>query len=46
LTKDGAKYPFYLHRNNGKKMAERFDKLMAFLVKEGFEFRTSRELLM
>jgi peptidoglycan/xylan/chitin deacetylase (PgdA/CDA1 family) len=45
LAKDGAKYPFYLHRNNGKKMAERFDKLMAFLKKEGFEFRTSRELL-
>jgi len=45
LAKDGAKYPFYLHRNNGKKMAERFDKLMEFLNKEGFEFRTSKALL-
>jgi peptidoglycan/xylan/chitin deacetylase (PgdA/CDA1 family) len=45
LAKDGATYPFYLHRNNGKKMAKRFDKLMAFLVKEGFKFRTSKELL-
>ena len=45
LAKDGAKYPFYLRRNNGKKMAERFDKLMSFLTEEGFEFRTSKELL-
>ena len=42
---NGAKYPFYLHQNNGKKMTERFDKLMAFLRKEGFEFKTSKELL-
>lgn len=38
---NGAKYPFYLRRNNGKKMQERFDKLMAFLQKEGFEFKTT-----
>ena len=38
---DGAKYPFYLKRNNGDKMLKRFEKLMNFLKKEGFEFQTS-----
>ena len=38
---DGAKYPFYLKRNNGDKMLKRFEKLMNFLNKEGFEFQTS-----
>jgi peptidoglycan/xylan/chitin deacetylase (PgdA/CDA1 family) len=42
---NGATYPFYLHRNNGKKMLERFDKLMAFLQKEGFEFKTTKDFL-
>lgn len=42
---DGAKYPFYLHRNNGEKMLERFEKLMIFLKKEGFEFQTSENFL-
>ena len=38
---DGAKYPFYLKRNNGNKMLKRFEKLMTFLKKEEFEFQTS-----
>lgn len=42
---NGAKYPFYLQRNNGNKMAERFDKLMSFLQKKGFEFKTTSWLL-
>lgn len=42
---NGAKYPFYLHRNNGKKMQERFEKLLIFLKKEGFEFKTTSWLL-
>lgn len=42
---NGAKYPFYLHRNNGKKMRERFAQLMAFLQKEGFQFKTTSWLL-
>ena len=41
----GAKYPFYLHRNNGEKMLDRFTKLIKFLRKEGFEFQTSRTFL-
>lgn len=42
---NGAKYPFYLHRNNGKKMQERFEKLMDFLQKEGFEFKSTAGFL-
>ncbi len=42
---DGAKYPFYLHRNNGDKMLKRFEKLIEFLKKEGFEFETSGNFL-
>ncbi|WP_337042833.1 polysaccharide deacetylase family protein [Emticicia sp. 17c] len=42
---NGAKYPFYLHRNNGSAMLERFKKLMAFLQKEGFTFKTTSWLL-
>jgi peptidoglycan/xylan/chitin deacetylase (PgdA/CDA1 family) len=44
-SNDGAKYPFYLHRNNGDKMLKRFTKLMEFLKKEGFEFQTSGAFL-
>jgi peptidoglycan/xylan/chitin deacetylase (PgdA/CDA1 family) len=44
-TTNGAKYPFYLHRNNGDKMLKRFEKLMLFLKKEGFEFETSGAFL-
>jgi peptidoglycan/xylan/chitin deacetylase (PgdA/CDA1 family) len=42
---DGAQYPFYLHRNNGEKMCQRFEKLMVFLKKEGFEFQTTGSFL-
>jgi peptidoglycan/xylan/chitin deacetylase (PgdA/CDA1 family) len=42
---DGAKYPFYLHRNNGNQMLNRFEKLLQFLVKQGFEFQTSDSFL-
>lgn len=42
---DGAKYPFYLHRNNGDKMLKRFEKLLVFLKKEGFEFQTTGDFL-
>ena len=45
LAKDGAKYPFYLHRNNGEKMKNRFEKLMKFLQKEGCEFKTTGAFL-
>jgi peptidoglycan/xylan/chitin deacetylase (PgdA/CDA1 family) len=44
-TNNGAKYPFYLHSNNGDKMLKRFEKLMKFLKNEGFEFQTSSEFL-
>ena len=44
-AKDGAKYPFYLHRNNGDKMLKRFEKLLVFLKKEGFEFQTTGNFL-
>jgi peptidoglycan/xylan/chitin deacetylase (PgdA/CDA1 family) len=44
-SKNGAKYPFYLHRNNGEKMLKRFKKLMSFLKKNGYEFQTSGEFL-
>lgn len=42
---NGAKYPFYLHRNNGRRMQERFNQLMAFLQREGFTFRTTSWLI-
>ena len=42
---NGAKYPFYLHCNNGQKMKERFNQLMAFLTKEGFNFKTTSWLV-
>lgn len=42
---DGAKYPFYLHKNNGERMLNRFTKLIEFLTKEGFEFQTSGTFL-
>lgn len=44
-SNDHAKYPFYLHRNNGDKMLERFKKLMQFLKQQGFEFETSGSFL-
>jgi peptidoglycan/xylan/chitin deacetylase (PgdA/CDA1 family) len=44
-TNEGAQYPFYLHRNNGQKMLKRFEKLMLFLKKEGFEFQTTGNFL-
>lgn len=42
---DGAKYPFYLRRNNGLTMQKRFNQLMAFLQKEGFDFKTTSSLI-
>ncbi len=42
---NGAKYPFYLKRNNGKKMAKRFEKLLIFLKKEGCNFQTTSQFL-
>lgn len=42
---NGAKYPFYLHRNNGKQMRARFTKLMRFLQQEGFSFQTTQAFL-
>lgn len=42
---NGAKYPFYLKRNNGQKMQERFKQLMVFLKREGFEFNTTSWLV-
>ena len=42
---DGATYPFYLKRNNGERMLNRFEKLMKFLTKEGFEFQTTQTFL-
>ena len=42
---DGARYPLYLHRNNGKKMIKRFDKLMNFLYKQGYTFTTTGDFL-
>jgi peptidoglycan/xylan/chitin deacetylase (PgdA/CDA1 family) len=44
-THDGAKYPFYLHRNNGDKMIKRFDKLLAYLTKQGYVFKTTGDFL-
>ncbi|MBP6386682.1 MAG: polysaccharide deacetylase family protein [Pseudarcicella sp.] len=45
LEQNGAKYPFYLKKNNGKKMTERFEKLIKFLQKEGCVFQTTSEFL-
>ncbi|WP_259013988.1 polysaccharide deacetylase family protein [Emticicia fluvialis] len=42
---DGAKYPFYLRRNNGLKMQKRFNRLLNFLKQEGFAFKTTSWLL-
>jgi peptidoglycan/xylan/chitin deacetylase (PgdA/CDA1 family) len=44
-NKEGAKYPFYLHRNNGDKMYRRFEKLLVYLTKEGYAFQTTGEFL-
>lgn len=44
-SKNGAKYPFYLHRNNGDKMLKRFEKLLQYLKKEGYEFQTTGTFL-
>lgn len=44
-SKNGAKYPFYLHRNNGEKMLKRFEKLLIFLQKQNCVFETSNEFL-
>ena len=42
---NGAKYPFYLKRNNGEKMVRRFEKLLQFLKNQGCEFQTTGEFL-
>jgi peptidoglycan/xylan/chitin deacetylase (PgdA/CDA1 family) len=38
---NGSKYPFYLKRNNGEKMIKRFEKLLIYLQKEGYDFQTT-----
>ena len=42
---NGAQYPFYLKRNNGEKMVNRFEKLLQFFKKQGCEFQTTGEFL-
>jgi peptidoglycan/xylan/chitin deacetylase (PgdA/CDA1 family) len=42
---NGAKYPFYLHRNNGDKMAKRFETLLIYLTKKGYTFQTTGDFL-
>ena len=42
---NGARYPFYLHRNNGAKMLKRFEMLLEFFRNEGFKFQTTGDFL-